>query len=481
MSASEGAAGNAADAATERSTNVETGPATPLQVYFGLASSARAAASLAELQFLICNDSRALLPFRQAMLLRRDARGHWRLVCHSGLSVVDETSPYKLWLEAVVTWRDGQAAEQGEQGEEAQDGRRAGVIEAGELPESLQADWHEWLPAGLLALPLAGPEGPVMGWWLLARDEPWQWPAPAPDPALWLPELQSVYGHALWAWLRPRRQWLALKLSRRKLLAGVALLLLLGALPVRLSVLAPAEITPIDPQIVAAPMDGVVKRIPVAPGAQVSSDEVLVEFDDTLLVNRRQVLEEATRTSRADLLQAEQQAFDDQHESRMALSVLRGKLSEKQAELESIARQSQRLQVRPPAAGVFIYGDQLDWAGKPLQTGERIGLLADPEAMNVTVWVPVADAINLQAGAEVRVYLHVAPLHSLPATLTETSFAAQPGPDGVVSYRIKARLEAREGARIGLKGTAKIYGERMPVIYLLLRRPLASLRTWCGC
>ena len=35
-----------------------------------------------------------------------------------------------------------------------------------------------------------------------------------------------------------------------------------------------------------------------------SSDEVLVEFDDTLLVNRRQVLEEATRTSRADLLQA---------------------------------------------------------------------------------------------------------------------------------------------------------------------------------
>jgi len=478
MSRSEGAAESLAGAATDRSVDAESvesadsSPASPLQIYFGLASSARAAASLPELQFLICNDSRALLPFRQAMLLRRDARGHWRLVCHSGLSVLDETSPYKLWLEAVVAWRDGQ---------EDGGGSRAGVIAAGDLPESLQADWQEWLPAGLLALPLAGPEGPVTAWWLLARDEPWQWPARAPDPALWLPELQSVYGYALWAWLRPRRQWLALKLSRRKLLLGVALLLLLGALPVRLSVLAPAEITPIDPQIVAAPMDGVVKRIPVAPGAQVSSDEVLVEFDDTLLANRRQVLEEATRTSRADLLQAEQQAFDEQHESRMALSVLRGKLSEKQAELESIDRQSQRLQLRAPAAGVFIYGDQLDWAGKPLQTGERIGLLADPEAMNVTVWVPVADAINLQAGAEVRVYLHVAPLHSLAATLSETSFAAQPGPDGVVSYRIKARLEEGEGARIGLKGTAKIYGERMPVIYLLLRRPLASLRTWCGC
>ncbi|HRE70382.1 HlyD family efflux transporter periplasmic adaptor subunit [Accumulibacter sp.] len=470
MSGSEAAAASAAAAAGEA--NAGAGPATPLQIYFALASSARAAASLAELQFLICNDSRALLPFRQAMLLRRDARGRWRLVCHSGLSVVDETSPYQLWLEAVVAWREGQAGD---------DGRQAGVIEAAELPETLRADWHEWLPEGLLALPLAGPQGGVVAWWLLARDQPWQWPAHAADAALWLVELQSVYGHALWAWLRPRRPWLALKLSRRKLLIGVGLLLLLGALPVRLSVLAPAEITPIDPQIVAAPMDGVVKRIPVAPGARVSSDEVLVEFDDTLLVNRRQVLEEATRTSRADLLQAEQQAFDDQHESRTALAVLRGKLGEKQAELESIARQSERLQIRAPGDGVFIYGDQLDWAGKPLQTGERIGLLADPEAMNVTVWVPVADAINLQAGAEVRVYLHVAPLHSLAATLSETSFAAQPGPDGVVSYRIKARLDEREGARIGLKGTAKIYGQRMPLIYLLLRRPLASLRTWCGC
>ena len=462
MSGAEGAGGSAAAATT------------PLQAYFGLASGARAAASLAELQFLICNDSRALLPFRQAMLLRRDARGLWRLVCHSGLSVLDETSPYKLWLEAVIAWQE-------------HENRPAGAIAADELPEILRADWHEWLPAGLLALPLAGPEGlegaegAVVAWWLLARDEPWRWPAAAPDPAVWLAELQSVYGHALWAWLRPNRQWWALKLSRRKLLIGLGLLVVLGALPLRLSVLAPAEITPIDPQIVAAPMDGVVKRIPVVPGARVSSDEVLVEFDDTLLVNRRQVLEEATRTSRADLLQAEQQAFDDQHESRMALSVLRGKVSEKKAELESIARQSERLQVRAPSAGVFIYGDQLDWAGKPLQTGERIGLLADPEAMNVTVWVPVADAINLQAGAEVLVYLHVAPLHSLAATLTETSFAAQPGPDGVVSYRIKARLDEREGARIGLKGTAKIYGQRMPLIYLMLRRPLATLRTWCGC
>jgi hypothetical protein len=445
---------------------VAAAPATPLQIYLGLAAGARAAATLSELQFLICNDSRGLLPFRQAMIFRRDVRGRWRLHCHSGLSAIEETSPYQLWLEALIAW---------------QDGRSAGAIDVDDVPAELRADWQEWLPAGVLVLPLAGPDGEVLAWWLLARDDPWSWPPPPSDPAAWLAELQTVYGHALWAWLRSQGRWRNWRPSRRQLLLGGGIFLLSCLMPVRLSVLAPAEITASRPQVVAAPMDGVVKRIPVAPGAPVKTGDVLVEFDDTLLVNRRQVLEEAARTSGADLLQAEQQAFDEAHESRMALSVLRGKVNEKRAELDSTARQAERLQVRAPADGVFIYGDQLDWAGKPLQTGERIGLLANPEEMNVTVWVPVADAINLQTDAEVRVYLHVAPLQSLAATLTETSFSAQAGPDGVISYRIKARLETTEGARIGLKGTAKIHGERRPLIYLLLRRPLASLRGWCGC
>lgn len=458
MSAPQGAAPRQAD--------VPPSPASSLQAFLGLTAGARAAASLAELQFLICNDTRSLLPFRQAMLFRQDVRGAWRLVCHSGLSLVDEASPYKLWLEALIAW---------------QAGRAAGAIEAQQLPETLRDDWQEWLPAGVLALPLAGPQDGVVAWWLLARDDPWLWPAPVGEASAWLEELSRVYGHAVWAWSHGRRRWWPNRLTRRQWLGRLATLFLVGAIPVRLSVVAPAEISPSHPQVIAAPMDGVVKRIPVSPGAAVKVGDVLVEFDDTLLANRRQVLEEAARTSGADLLQAEQQAFDDQHESRMALSVLRGKLSEKKAELESTARQAERLHVRAPADGVFIYGDQLDWAGKPLQTGERIGLLANPEDMNVTVWVPVADAINLQPGAEVRVYLHVSPLQALTATLSESSFAAQAGPDGVVSYRIKATLDERDGARIGLKGTAKIYGERMPLLYLLLRRPLAGLRSWCGC
>lgn len=440
---------------------------TPLQIYFSLVASARKAATQNELQFLICNDSRGLVPFRQAMLFLPDLRGRWQLATHSGLSRLGEASPYQIWLEALIEWQYARIEPNP-------------IIQQTDLPKDLQAGWEEWLPAGVLALPLSGPDGVVRAWWLLARDEPWQWPAIPPDPGMWLTELQAAYGHALWAWVRPKNRWGGAVFSKRTLWLGLATVVILGVLPVRLSVLAPAEITPLNPHIVSAPMEGVVKRIPVIPGASVKKGDVVVELDDTLLVNRKQVLEEASRTSSADLLQAQQQAFDDQNNSRALLSVLRGKVNEKKAELESIDRQAERLQIRAPADGVFIYSDQLDWAGKPLQTGERIGLLADPAQMNVTIWVPASDAINLEAGAEAKLYLHISPLKSLAATLTETSFSAQTGPDGVASYRIKARLDDTEQARIGLKGTAKIYGSRVPLAYLLLRRPLATVRAWSG-
>jgi hypothetical protein len=36
-------------------------------------------------------------------------------------------------------------------------------------------------------------------------------------------------------------------------------------------------------------------------------------------------------------------------------------------------------------------------------------------------------------------------------------------------------------ARLGLRGTVRISGDSTPLGYLLLRRPVAALREWCGC
>jgi hypothetical protein len=76
----------------------------------------------------------------------------------------------------------------------------------------------------------------------------------------------------------------------------------------------------------------------------------------------------------------------------------------------------------------------------------------------------------------------VAPLSPLQAELTETSYQATLSPDNIAAYRIKGRIVSGDAgvARIGLKGTAKVYGRKVPLAYYLLRRPLAALREWSG-
>lgn len=71
------------------------------------------------------------------------------------------------------------------------------------------------------------------------------------------------------------------------------------------------------------------------------------------------------------------------------------------------------------------------------------------------------------------------PAELLAGTLTETSYQAGIAPDGVASYLLRASVDD-QAARIGLRGTAKLYGEWVVLGYYLLRRPLAKLREWSG-
>ena len=54
-------------------------------------------------------------------------------------------------------------------------------------------------------------------------------------------------------------------------------------------------------------------------------------------------------------------------------------------------------------------------------------------------------------------------------------------PDGTYAYRVRASLDSgKKGPRVGLKGTAKVHGEFVPLSYWVLRRPLSSLRQFLG-
>jgi hypothetical protein len=137
--------------------------------------------------------------------------------------------------------------------------------------------------------------------------------------------------------------------------------------------------------------------------------------------------------------------------------------------------------VLAPRSGVAVFSDPNDWLGKPVVTGERIMQVADPAQPAMQIQLAVADAIALEPGAEVTLFLTAYPLSPLKGKILETSYQARPSEEGVVAYRLLASVEDQpEHARLGLHGTAKLYSGRVMLGYYLLRRPLATLRAWSG-
>ncbi len=424
-----------------------------------LEAHAREAANAAELSFVLVNDTHLLLPYRQAALL---VDGRPRAV--SGVTSLDADAPFALWLRRALAPLA-----------QAEGGPRS--LQAADLPPELAADWAEWLPAHALLLPLpkAGPDTPTL---LLARDEPWQ----EAELAL-LQRLAAIYGFAWAAHHKPApweglRRRLAARPRWKVWVAGATALALL--FPVRLSVLTPAEVVARAPAVIRAPAEGVVERVLARPTQPVAEGDLLVEFDRTTLMGRQEVARKAKATAEAELDQASQQAFFDP-KAKGQLAVLKSKVDEKTAELAQIDDLLARSRLTAPRAGVAVLDDPSEWQGRPVTVGERILAVADPADVELEAWLAPADVIALEPGAPVTLFLNTDPLRPVPARLLYVAFEATLQPDGLLAHRVRARIEPREEPpRLGLKGTARLDGDRVPLIYWLLRRPLASIRQWLG-
>lgn len=436
-----------------------------LQNYILVEERARAAGSAPELLFTIANETWQVFQYRQGVVWRlRDDRAVLRIV--SGLAQLTEDSPFTVWLR-----RLGQVLAR-------RIVRDPEFIVVGDLPDALADGWREWMPEYLLVYPVLGPNGRRMGLAAYALEE-----APSDAQQALALRLMGAYGHA-WAALEPARRGPRMP-AARKWGWGLALLALAAMLiPVRLSVLAPAEVIALEARTISSPMDGVIKQFHVQPNQPVSASQLLFTLDETTLRNRREVVAKQLQVARADAMAAQQKSFDNES-SRADLASLNGKVAERQAELAYVNDLLERVEVRSPADGVVVFGDVNDWQGKPVVTGERVALLADPRDAGVLIWLPVSDAINLETGTEVRLYLQVAPLAPMTARLSQTSYQAMLSPDGISAYRLRARFDGLTPeqfalARIGLKGTAKILGQRASLGYYLFRRPLSTLRELSG-
>jgi len=109
-------------------------------------------------------------------------------------------------------------------------------------------------------------------------------------------------------------------------------------------------------------------------------------------------------------------------------------------------------------------------------------LLADVNAIELNISMPVGDTINFQIGDDVRFFLNTDPTRPVAAKLRQTSYEPRTEESGEYVFLLKGSFEDQEfTGRIGWAGTAKVYSsERVTLFMYIFRRPIASVRRFFG-
>ena len=426
-------------------------------------SETRRAATVGELQFLIANETMKLARARQVFVLTGTG-ARLRIDQVSSIGKVDRDAPRLRWIESLV------AALGADTGLEKM---REFVLPAYCQPDDQE---HKEYPYRfMLWVPLTTRDKKVFAGMLLAREVPWN-----EQDLIVSGRLSETYSHA-WLALAGKRTvaprfkagWLAA--------AAIAAVVAAGFIPVPLTVLAPTEVTAIDPRVVAAPMDGVIENILVAPNQQVSDNEVLVHLAATALRNELAISERNIEVAEARLKQISQSAVADPR-MRAELAVSRSELALAQAKRDYARDLLNRSEIPAPSAGVAVFSDPRETGLAGLwrrASGSWRSLI--PGRIELRIDVPVADAIALKEGAKVRAFLDSDPLKPMDAAVRSVSFEAQMIENNTMAYRIYATLARRRGRdaaghtrhRPGLwrQGSAG---------FLSVASPVAAMRQWLG-
>lgn len=434
--------------------------------FLRIEASVRSAQSILDLGFVICNESHRIVPYRQAFFCLCEG-AHITLTTISGLVSIDRNTPFYDWFQNLINSTLNRDP-----------GTKPKMVTPDLIDGAIAEAWAEWLPEQLLIIPLLNYQNIPIGFFLLAREEPFM-----EEEIRTLEGLGAVFAHALNALLptTPLYRRFVSTFTKRRTAIGLALAIFVCfILPIKQSSLGTAEVTPLVYTSITAPLDGVIAALLVKPNEQVVKGQPLLRLEDTTMRNKLKSAELALDVAKSEAFMTQQKAFVDP-QSKGEVATQQARVREKGTTISYMQDLMGKLGVRAPSDGIVLYGDPTDWEGRPVTTGEKIMMLADPQSAGVTVWIPVQDSVRLSVGSSVKLFLSSDPLRSRDAVILRSSYQPVLSPEGIASYRVTAQfLDQKKLPRIGLRGTAKVYGSWTTVGYHILRRPLATIRQKLG-
>ncbi|MEI7447778.1 MAG: HlyD family efflux transporter periplasmic adaptor subunit, partial [Burkholderiales bacterium] len=239
--------------------------------------------------------------------------------------------------------------------------------------------------------------------------------------------------------------------------AAAVLAVGLFAVPIDLTVGAPARVVGEVQRVVPAPIRGYLKAVHVRPGDTVREGDLLAELGDRDLDLERSKL-------RSELAQ---------HEGGVAAAMARGerapmamaqaRVDEVRARLALVEHQLDRIRVRAPIDGIVLQGDLWQQVGAPLDRGRELFVLAPAQRHRVVVELDERDLRRIAEGGRGRLALSALPWETLPMSIERIAPAATTV-DGRNVFELEARLDDGTATlRAGQRGVAHLDAGRGPL------------------
>lgn len=422
--------------------------------------------SLDALNLTIVNTLHQLYELKQVLLLRQSSVSQNYVTTHiSSIAKVDRTAPFVDWHETLVQHIVSKVS------------NKPHEVSLEDIPEILRGNWATLSGQFILYQPLdTGERSSAL---LLISRQKWNEKA-----RLQVEHLAKIYQLCFFRLVSGRTTQNSVKryfYNKRKLLFGSLLVLaLLGFLPVPLTVVAPSDVVPHQAYNVTAPFNLVVEQIKVLPNQSVKAGDKLIQIETFDLDAARETAYKRLLVTEANLLMLRQSSFNDA-KAKAEVARVEAELALLQEEVSQAQKRLAMVNMTSPRAGVVIIDDPELWKGRPVQTGESIMKIADPQSVRFKIYLPIADGISLNPGARVKIFLDIDPLTPLKAEIIYATYEPELTASGTMAYIVFAQLlEGQTIPRIGLRASAKIYGDEVALFYYLFRRPLTWFRQWFG-
>ena len=430
--------------------------------------------TLEELGFFLVNDLLSLVPYRQCVFWSYKNK-KFKLVSGSGQIDVNTDGPFGQFIK--------KAAEQTIREKAIKDPSAllAHMTENGyaQVEASTFADYktfskeeiRDFVPPHVVNVLFYDESGVIGGLWL-AREAP----ISGVESAV-LEDVSDSVAARMQFFFRKRMKVTAGGLLSGKLKIAALLAVIVFLLwPVRFSVSGSAEIVAKNNTVITVPYNGLIKEIVVDPNQSVAEGDVLFSLDKTQLENEYNIALQELQTASKNLSNTQRLVFSDKTKT-SEINVLKEEIKLKRLDVEYAKQRLDLADIKADRSGVILFADKNELLGKPVKAGEKIMIVADPAEKELLAKISSENMIKLNYDEPVRFFLNAEPLKSYEASIHNVSYQPSRDADGLLTYKARAEIGGEDAIeKLGMTGTAKLYGNRTIMAFNILRRPYLALR-----